>query len=165
MPGDQRNLEQLLTRLETLGLDALAPTEVAALEAAADDPRVAARLGGLPTPARGFAAAPSPSPRQWAGAWSAIEFARARRPAAARSSRAPDAGLRLWQGFAAVAACVLLAAMWRETLLSPARGWGVQLSTNSQIESIESLGDETAYVAALGDESGSVMIWFLEGDS
>ncbi len=155
-------LEQLLARLTVEGLDALSPAEVARLEQACEDEAFAARVGALMTP-RAEITVPAPSAAAWDAAWNSIERSLARSERA--DVRAAGWTIRLWQAVTAAAACMLLVISWRAGLGDANPSSRLKLSTNSQIESIENTPTETAYVADLGDDSGSVMIWFLENES
>lgn len=164
MNREHAQLDDLLARLAGDGFDALTLEQIARIESACEDESFAARVAELSVPRAEFVPAPGPTAGEWQAAWNRIERA-VGRSSAGGGRTAANWTLRLWQATTAAAACLLLVAFWRAGLAPSSSPSLLRLSTNSQIESIESIGDETAYVADLGDDSGSVMIWFLDDES
>lgn len=166
----ERNL-QLLARGE---LDALSPEEIAGLEALLnEDPRLASVLAdqrgapGDPLLAAVAAAdaAAMPSTAQWERAWGKLA-----EPAASAVSRGRrPLILRLWQPFAAAAACVALIALWvtgkpaNRSQMGPTDDWPIELATNVVIDELEVFDGSTAYIIPVGGK-GAQVIWILPGD-
>ena len=157
-PGHD-NLDELLERVAAGRLDDLTPAQIAALERHLNAVLAAAdRLAGVRPPRDPRLEIPVTGPvvDEWDAVWRAIEAG-----AVAQRLRTPHRLIRLWQAFAAVAACLALGLLWRATGAGR-QGAAVELSNNVVVHELEVFGDASAYVAYAGDESGRAMIWVLE---
>lgn len=171
----RENPDQLLERVAAGRLDELSPEQVAALEAHVNESAAAAaRLANLvPQPPAGqFAPVAEPTAAEWERVWRGVEAAEVR--SAARGAGAVevrrtvrDRGgarrfLRLWEGVAAAAACVLLAVLWRSSQPAAEASWPIQLSQHVEVDSLEVFDDSTAFVVVPDDGSDGAVIWVLE---
>lgn len=152
MSAAENRIEQLLATVAAGRLDALSAEQLAELERAlASDARLAARVGTVrpAADARLRATVPLPTPAQWSETWDAID---SRTAAGARRTAAAGLRiLRLWQGLAAAAACLLVVWMWRMQS-PPSTGYAIELTTSVQVDELEVFGDATAVVVAPSDE-------------
>ncbi|MEP0846650.1 MAG: hypothetical protein HRF50_07480 [Phycisphaerae bacterium] len=169
----RENLDQLLERVAAGRLDELSPEQVAALETHLNaNAAAAARLANLlPRPPAGpLARVAEPSAAQWERVWRGVEAAGSRQ--AARGTDAASAPqtmrgrtrrfLRLWEGIAAAAACVLFAVLWRSSQPAAEASWPIQLSQHVEVDSLEVFDDSTAFVVVPDDGSDGAVIWVLD---
>ena len=164
---------ELMMRLLQGQLDELTPAQVAQLEAelnASDE--AAARLADVLPPRDELVAAAhdTPSVAEWDAMFDRVATASA--PTAERVAdsvrerrvRPPHAILRIWGTFAAAAACVGLAMVWRIMPTTPPQdAWELRLSDHVVVERLEVFDDATSFVNFV-DDDGTAVIWVFEPD-
>lgn len=167
------NLDEALRAVMAGDLDALTPEQVARLESVLnDEPAVADRLAGqIAAPDRCLAGvlreseqAEMPRAAAWEAAWERIDAPGAitrfveKRGGVARI-------LRRWRPLAAVAAGLIMAALWRISTAAPVRPWPMQLAADVEINALEVTGETTPFVVSTGDEGDVQVIWVLPDHS
>lgn len=172
MSHSRDNLDQALRAASAGDLHTLRPEQVARLEAVLnDEPGVAARLADrrlAPDPqlARALAQADraaAPAADTWEQVWERIDAAGRAAPLPGAQARARI--LRLWRPFAAAAACLLMAGLWRLGAVMPKRPWPLQMATEVEINELEVYDGATSFVVSTGGKDGFEIIWVLEGES
>jgi hypothetical protein len=162
MTTPDENFDQLLDRVAAGRLDDLTPEQIDALEAHLNaTPTAEQRLADVLPEAdpRLSVAAPMPTDDEWSEVWQGVESTTRKRESSARAIRR---AIRLWQPFAAVAACVALLLVWRWSPLTAAPDWPIALSSDVEVLELEVFGDASAFVSYSDDGQGAAMIWVLD---
>lgn len=160
MSETRQEMERLLTMVQQGRLDALTPGQVSELEAwLCTRPSEEARLADARPPVEGWLTATLPQPAEvdWQRVWAEVE------QAAAPRTFLQHRLIPLWQGLAAVAACLLLAASWYA--LGPPRtdgAWALRPASDVRVDSLELFGDTTVLVDTTAEEGGLPVIWVLD---
>ena len=162
--------EQFAAALQALidgRLDALAPEQVAALEAHLNAcPTCTARLADAqarPEAAlRDSLATPVPAPALWDAVWDRIDARSAAEPVPAR--RRLPVTLRLWSGLSAAAAVILVATIWWLTPPAADSPWDLRLAgpEDVQIQSLEVFVDATSIVLTGEGDAAAPIIWVIQ---
>ncbi len=170
MSARPENLDEALQAVMAGDLDALRPDQVAQLETLLnEEPAMAARLANrLAAPDALLADALAqaergavPSAAVWEQAWERIDAAAPAMPATVGRRRALV--IRLWKPLAAVAACLLMVAVWKISLATPqAEDWPMRLATDVQIDQLEVSEGSTPFIISDGAEHPVQIIWVLE---
>jgi hypothetical protein len=176
MTREPQNLDEALRALAAGELDALRPEQVARLEAILNaSPEAAERVADVLPAADGRLGevlrvaeteSGGPTARQWEQMWGSIEGAGGTRQLTPKVRTLPPIVLRLWRPVAAVAACLLLAVLWKTA--GPGRTvepWPVQLATSVDINDFEVYDDSTPMIITSDDASGAAILWVLENES
>lgn len=156
------NLKQLLDAAIAGQLDELTDEQIAQLAEHLDaSPNDAARLAAVAPPVSALVAPPlvQPSAAEWSRIWRGIDKATGEREVVVRR-------LRVWRGvqsFAAIAACVLVALVWRGGRVATSGGGALESATGVQIDEMVVAGGYSATVDVSDD--GSAIIWLSETDA
>jgi len=155
------NLNRLLEAAMAGRLDELTDDQIARLSEHLDaSPADAARMAAV-APVVDAALTPpvsQPSAAEWSRVWSKIDAAAGEREVAVRR-------LRFWRGvqrFAAIAACVLVALVWRSGQSGSPGGGVMESIAGVQIDEMTVAGGYSATVDVSDD--GSAIIWVTESD-
>jgi len=168
------NLDEALRAVAAGDLDALQPDQVARLEAILnEEPSVAARLADhVPAVdarlARVLARVEqgvTPGMAAWERAWERIDAVAPAAVARVDAVRRRALVLRLWKPLAAVAACLVMAALWRAGSPRPREEWPMQLATDVEINALEVSDGATPFVISDGGEHAVQIIWVVEDQS
>ena len=184
MNYSRTQLEDLLNRARA-GSVAFSPEEIDALAAYLNQtPAAAARLADEIPALGSFAAAELPHPAEWERVWNALDDSLPASPrltivhaeelasrerlsmllgdddSMARRSRRPWSALSL-PGLIAVAACILIAAMFRMPHAQPQESDTLQLAGDVEILNIDARGGATPLLLPLMDGS-PLVIWSFD---
>ena len=153
------NLSETLEAVAAGRFDSVAPERMDALEIhlneCADCAGRLAEVRPEPDPSLRVDIA-TPSAAQWDDVWKRVapDARPAQRPPRIRKS------YPFWSTIAAVAACFVMAVVWRFGKAPADTGWDLQLAVDVEVVEVEVFGDATPFILS-GDDGGSI-IWVLD---